>query len=74
MKELTREIGQLDLNCEMLVTDNAMDVQFLQQNKPAILGSFHWKRCKQSTTVIKSRFANGYEWETHRYTFYSLFN
>ena len=50
-KELIGEIGSFDFNLRNAVTDNAMDVQFLQQiNRD--FGSFHWKDANKARQLL----------------------
>jgi molecular chaperone DnaK len=50
-KELISEIGSLDFNLRNAVTDNAMDVQFLQHFN-ADFNSFHWKNPTKARQLI----------------------
>lgn len=50
-KELTREIGQLDFELRNAVTDNAMDVQFLQHFNDGF-NSFHWKDANKARQLL----------------------
>lgn len=50
-KELTREIGQLDFELRNAVTDNAMDVQFLQHINDSF-SSYHWKDANKARQLL----------------------
>lgn len=50
-KELTREIGQLDIELRNAVTGNAMDVQFLRHINDTF-NSYHWKDATKARQLV----------------------
>jgi len=60
-KELTQEICSLDFNIRNTVSDNAMDVQFLQHLNQNF-NSYHWKNAAKARQLINQgmqQVANG---------------